>query len=102
MVESTPAETEDLGLGWPIEDDAMVKGFEAKVKAIQASGRRVRLAIFDTISSMPGLRVPFEQLVEKCKELGVLSLLDGAQGIGQIQLDLGRLRPDFFCTNIHK
>ena len=102
IVETTPAETEDFGLTWPLEDDEVVSGFETKVKEIQASGRRVRMAIYDTISSMPGIRVPFEKLTQKCKELGVLSFVDGAQGIGQISIDLSQIQPDFFLTNIHK
>ena len=102
IVESTPAETESVAATWPVEDDDLVDSFETKIKEIQASGRKVRLALFDTISSMPALRVPFERLVQKCKDLGVLSFLDGAQGIGQIELDVGGLEPDFFCTNIHK
>ena len=102
IVESTDAETEDVGLHWPAEDDEVVATFETKVKQVRSSGRRVRLAIIDTISSMPGLSIPYQKLVQKCKELGVLSLLDGAQGIGQIPLDIGSLEPDFFLSNLHK
>ncbi|MCJ1245774.1 hypothetical protein MMC30_002978 [Trapelia coarctata] len=105
VVETTKVEKEMVEAHWPIDDTELVKRFEATVRKINEEGngkRRVRLAIFDTIVSMPGVRVPFEQLAAKCKQLGVLSMTDGAHGIGHIPLDLGKLQPDFFVSNLHK
>ncbi|KAI0478386.1 pyridoxal phosphate-dependent transferase, partial [Xylariaceae sp. FL0804] len=65
-------------------------------------GQRVRLAIIDTIVSLPGIRVPFERLVPALQAEGALVHVDGAHGIGQIDIDVATLRPDFFVTNIHK
>ena len=62
----------------------------------------MKLAIFDTVVSMPGVRMPFEQLAAACKELGVMSMVDGAHGVGHVELDLGALGADFFVSNCHK
>lgn len=87
---------------FPIGDDELVGRFRETIKREQDGGARVRVAVFDTIVSMPGVRVPFERLVGVCKELGVLSLVDAAHGVGHIPLDLGKLDADFFVSNCHK
>ena len=51
---------------------------------------------------MPGLRVPFERLVPALQAEGALVLVDGAHGIGHVNIDLSILNPDFFVTNLHK
>lgn len=41
-------------------------------------------------------------MIKVCKELGVTSLVDGAQGIGMLPLDLTAADPDYFVSNCHK
>lgn len=63
---------------------------------------KVKVALFDTVASMPGVRLPWEQLVLLCREFGVVSVVDGAHSIGLIPLDLDQAKPDFLCSNLHK
>lgn len=100
--ETTPLKARKVEYQFPIGHEELVRRFVDTVRAAKADGLNVRFAVFDTIVSMPGVRFPFEKLVEACREEGVLSVIDGAHGIGQIPLDLGELQPDFFTSNCHK
>ena len=101
--ETRGVESVNLAVEYPIDDDVLVSSFQTAIKDVKSSGRqRVRVAIFDTISSLPGVRVPWDRLVEVCRDENVLSLVDGAHGVGQIDLGLSKVRPDFFTSNCHK
>jgi selenocysteine lyase/cysteine desulfurase len=92
----------EIQLTYPLEDDELLVLFKAGIAASRSSGHRPRLAIFDTIVSNPGVRLPFEALTAICREEDILSLIDGAHGIGHIDLNLSTMNPDFFVSNFHK
>ncbi|PVF97291.1 PLP-dependent transferase [Serendipita vermifera] len=60
------------------------------------------VALIDGIISVPGARLPWEDLVRVCKEFGVTSVVDAAHVMGQIPLDVQRAEPDFLVSNCHK
>ncbi|CAH0057875.1 unnamed protein product [Clonostachys solani] len=96
-----------VDLDLPNSPEEIVSRFRAALQRektlCELTGRgTVRLAIFDTIVSMPGLRMPFEQMTQVCREEGVLSMIDGAHGLGHLDIDLAKLDPDFFTSNCHK
>ena len=100
---SPQLETENISLEYPTSDAEILRKLRDTVKRIAGLGKKVRLAMFDTVLTFPGARVPWEELVVACKELEVLSLIDGAHGIGHIDLKhLGSVGPDFFVSNCHK
>ncbi|KAL1607987.1 hypothetical protein SLS60_002926 [Paraconiothyrium brasiliense] len=102
ITETTPAKAAKIEYTLPVEDDWLVSAFKSKIEEIEASGGKVKVAVFDTVVSMPGVRLPFERITEVCREKGVLSLIDGAHGIGHVPLDLKALNADFFVSNCHK
>lgn len=101
--EMSPLVPARIPLEYPIEDAEIVRKFREMVAKLKAEAKNVKIALFDTISTFPGARMPWEDLVAACKELEVLSLVDGAHGIGHIDLThLGKVGPDFFVSNCHK
>lgn len=89
-------------LDYPCSDRAVVEAFISALEEESAKGNRPQVAIFDVVTSQPGVRFPFEEITRICKEKGVLSLIDGAQGVGMVDIDLSKVDPDFFVSNCHK
>ncbi|DAA78683.1 TPA_exp: Uncharacterized protein A8136_2468 [Trichophyton benhamiae CBS 112371] len=102
LAETTPVRARKVKYEFPISHDKLVQRFMDTVTKARSEGLNVKIAVFDTIVSSPGIRLPFEKLTEVCRKEGILSCIDGAHGVGQIPLDLGKLDPDFFVSNCHK
>ncbi|KAJ5737867.1 Pyridoxal phosphate-dependent transferase major region subdomain 1 [Penicillium malachiteum] len=94
--------TREVGFQYPEENSEIVSTFQKSIQKSKDEGFRPRVAIFDTISSNPGIRLPFKELAAICREEDVLSLVDAAHGIGQIDLNIPSRDPDFLVTNCHK
>jgi isopenicillin-N epimerase len=72
---------------------------EAFRKAINA---RTRLIALTHVTNTVGDRLPVEELCRIARERGVLSLVDGAQTLGVLEVRLDRMRPDFYTGSAHK
>lgn len=102
MEETTPVQAHRIPLTYPMSDDEICSALVAAIHDVKAKGLVPRLAIFDTITAAPGVRVPFERLTKLCREHEVLSLVDGAHAVGMLPLNMTELDPDFFVSNCHK
>lgn len=102
ITETTPATAYMIDYEYPLSDRDLLSKFEKAVKSIKAEGKNPKIAIYDTIVSQPGVRVPFERLTELCRQHGILSCIDGAHGVGGISTNLTKLDPDFYVSNCHK
>lgn len=102
ICETTPATSRMIEYTYPISDAELCSKFEEAIKEIKAEGKNPRIAIYDTVVSQPGVRVPYQRLTELCRKHGVLSCIDGAHSVGGIPIDLTELDPDFYVSNCHK
>ncbi|OOQ90167.1 putative aminotransferase [Penicillium brasilianum] len=102
LQEHSALQTRKVPFHFPIAESELEQRFHDVVQKVRAEGLTVRAAVFDTIVSNPGVRFPFERFTAICREEGILSVIDGAHGIGHIHLDMDKLQPDFFVSNCHK
>lgn len=101
--ETAGVEARAVVLAYPVADGEVVWLFAAAVRGARAQGKVVRVAMFDAVVTAPGVRFPWEAVVAVCREMGVLSLLDAAHGLGHVDLEhLGVVRPDFMVSNCYK
>jgi len=63
---------------------------------------RTRVVGLTHVSSNSGDVFPVAELCTLAREHGVLSLVDGAQSFGVLDVDLGAIRPDFYTGSAHK
>ncbi|SCV74695.1 BQ2448_7724 [Microbotryum intermedium] len=90
-------------VAYPLSHTALISALKSTIAAAnQEGGGKIRLALFDAISSNPGVVVPWREIVSICREEGILSLVDAAHEIGQMPVDLRSSRPDFWVSNCHK
>ena len=63
----------------------------------------IRVAVFDHIISMPTMIAPIRKLVKLCRSYGVENIfIDGAHGIGNLELNMEDIDADFYTSNLHK
>jgi len=63
---------------------------------------QTRVLAFSHITSPTGLVLPAKELCRLARDHGILSHVDGAHAIGQIDLNLQDLGCDFYATSPHK
>lgn len=68
------------------------KGLTSKTKVI----------FLNQISSSTALIFPVKEICDKARELGLITIIDGAHVPGHIDLDIIDLNPDFYTGTLHK
>ena len=61
-----------------------------------------KLLFISHITSSTGLRLPVEEICAIAKEKGILTLVDGAHGPAQVDINLQTLQADFYVGACHK
>ncbi len=63
---------------------------------------RTKVMCFTHLSSTVGDLMPAKELCRVARERGVLTLLDGAQSFGLLDVNLAEIAPDFYSGSAHK
>jgi selenocysteine lyase/cysteine desulfurase len=63
---------------------------------------RTKLVGFTHLTSTVGDLLPAKELCRRARERGVLTLVDGAQSLGLLDVDLAEMQPDFYTGSGHK
>ncbi|MBL0171770.1 MAG: aminotransferase class V-fold PLP-dependent enzyme [Gemmatimonadaceae bacterium] len=82
---------------------AFAKGPDAIVQAFaDAITPRTRVVMFSQITSGLGVRLPTRELCTLAHDRGALAIVDGAQAIGQVKVDVKQLGCDAYVASPHK
>ena len=79
----------------PLEGDVVEQLFARRTA-------RTRVVYVSHITSETGLLLPVEEIVSRAKAEGLVTIVDGAHAVAQVDLDLDRLDADFYSGNCHK
>ncbi len=78
-------------------------GMDAYVDAVtKAIGPNTKVLAFTHLTSTVGDLFPAKALCRIARERGVLTLVDGAQSFGLLDVDLTDIQPDFYSGSAHK
>ena len=78
-------------------------GIEYYVEAFErAITPRTRVIAFTHLTSSVGDLFPARELCRLANERGIISVVDGAQSFGLVDVDLSEMQPDFYSGSAHK
>ena len=78
-------------------------GMEYYVDAFtRAITPRTRVLCFTHLSSTVGDLMPAKELCRLARDRGILTLVDGAQSLGLLDVNLSEMQPDFYSGSAHK
>lgn len=103
LEEMTVVRRKPISVTLPATFEEIVQKFKDAIQEVKDAGLNPKVAVFDTIVSQPGFKLPWEDMVKICREAGILSAVDAAHAVGHIDMShTGEVSPDFLVSNCHK
>jgi cysteine desulfurase / selenocysteine lyase len=68
----------------------------------ELAGGRVKLAAFGHVSNVLGTINPVAEMVQRARAAGAVTVIDGAQAVPQLPVDIGAIGADFYAWTGHK
>jgi cysteine desulfurase / selenocysteine lyase len=81
----------------PVEDDGTLD-----LEALDALLPGAKVLAFAHVSNVVGTINPVEEIVRRARAEGVVTVIDGAQAVPQLPVDLSAIEPDFYAWTGHK
>ena len=69
---------------------------------VDALAPRTRVFAVSHVSNLSGIKLPMKELCLECRNRDIVTLVDGAQTLGALSLDLHDMAFDFFTGSLHK
>ena len=100
----------EFKLNFPTTGASILQDFRVHVDVLsaelQATQRKIGngtqlkiVAIIDSITSLPGVYLPWKEMVAICRERGILTVVDAAHSVGQEpNINLSEAGPDFWVS----
>lgn len=63
---------------------------------------KTKIIFLNQISSATALIFPVKEICDKARDLGLITIIDGAHVLGQMDLNISELNPDFYTGTLHK
>jgi len=79
-----------------------VGGEDTLARAAAAMTPRTRVLSVSHVTCTHGLRLPVRELTKLCRDKGIVSVVDGAQALGMLPVDLHAIGCDFYAASGHK
>lgn len=64
--------------------------------------KNTKVVFLNQMSSATALIFPVKEICDRAKELGLITIIDGAHVPGHIDLDITALNPDYYTGTLHK
>lgn len=80
----------------PASAEQLLAAFEAAITD------RTRVLAFSHVSNVTGVALPAAALCRRARDAGILTLVDGAQSFGVLDVDLHDMGCDFYTGSAHK